>query len=166
MAQSDINPVAMCSGAVGRQAECLSHLLRPDLQRIYPRYNTIMKIHSLPGIAAIIAFISTAWLNPLFAGVEKNADGTYTISGTWTYWAEKDLVAPTGKSNDFGAFSTILFKSNVNDFEGMKALKKTFATFKVKGRESGDGTGKALVVEEILERVDGGVPEKPAPPKR
>lgn len=125
-----------------------------------------MKINSIHGIAAVIALISTAWLNPLFGEVEKNADGTYTISGTWTYWAEKDVVAPSGKSNDFGEFNNILFKNPVNDFEGMKALKKTFAIFKVKGRESGAGQEKVLVVEEILERVNGGVIQKPAPPTK
>ena len=96
---------------------------------------------------------------PLLAEAEKNPDGTYTISGTWTYWAEKDIVAPTGK-NDFGDYKTILFKQAVNDFAGMKELKKVPATFKVKARESTDDTGKILIVEEILERVDGSVREK------
>ena len=48
----------------------------------------------------------------------------------------------------------------MNDFAGMKELKKVPATFKVKARESTDDTGKILIVEEILERVDGSVREK------
>ena len=112
----------------------LDHLLPPDLQSIQTSASENMKTPSFSRIAAIGILSSTALLPALFAGVEKHADGTYTISGTWTYWAEKDVVAPTGKANDFGQFSNILFKNIVNDFEGMKALKQTFDTFKVKGR--------------------------------
>lgn len=106
-------------------------------------------------MAVVVFFFSPA---PLFAEVEKNPDGTYTISGSWSYWAEKDIVAPSGK-NDFGDYKTILFKLTVNDFAGMKELKKTPAVFKVRARESGEGPDKILVVEEILERVDGSVRE-------
>ena len=110
----------------------------------------IMKLPLLPGMMAIVGLVFS--LAPLFAEVEKNEDGTYTISGTWTYWPERDIVTPSGK-NDFGEFKTILFKLAGNEFAGMKELKKTPAVFKVKARVSGEGTDKNLVVEEVLEKV-------------
>lgn len=124
-----------------------------------------MKLPLLPRSFVVACVLVFASLFPLFAGVEKNEDGTYTITGSWTYWPEKDIVAPSGK-NDFGEFKTILFKLAVNDFPGMKELKKTPASFIVRARESGDGNGKTLVVEQILEKVGEETPEKPASPAK
>lgn len=110
-------------------------------------------------MACVLIFAALPFL---LAGVEKNDDGTYTITGSWTYWPERDLVAPSGK-NDFGEYKTILFKSAVNDFAGMKELKKTPAAFKVRARVSGEGADQILVVEEILEKMGD---ENPAPPAK
>ncbi len=122
-----------------------------------------MKIPPLTRIAIILAILLTASPPTLFAGVEKNEDGTYTISGTWSYWQDKGLIAPAGKTRDFGEFNQILFKPLANEFEGAKSLKKTVATFKVKAREGGSDDGKILIVEQILERLDGGGPGEAAP---
>ncbi len=122
-----------------------------------------MKTRPLPRVATILAILFTAFLPTLFAGVEKNEDGTYTISGTWSYWEDKALIAPSGKGHDFGEFDQIVFKPLANEFEGAKSLKKTNATFKVKAREGGSGGGKILIVEQILELLDGGAPGEAAP---
>lgn len=102
-------------------------------------------------LSLLVLFVSVA---PLSAGVEKNGDGTYTISGKWTFWPEKELLAPSGRENDFGEFKTLLFKSAVNDFSGVRQLKQSAATFVVKGRESvnPDNGDKVLVVEAIVSR--------------
>ncbi len=89
-----------------------------------------------------------------FAGAEKQEDGTYLLTGSWTFWADKEMLVPTGKM-DLGEFKAILFKPSVNEFAGVREMKKTEATFKVKARESTTGSGdKVLVVEEILEKVE------------
>ncbi len=125
-----------------------------------------MKPDPLTRITIITALFVAALSCPLMAEVQKISDGIYTISGTWTFWAEKDLLAPTGKDNDFGEFKTILFKALVSDFEGIREYKKTQATFKVKARESqSDGGEKILVVEQILEVVVDPASQKPEPKK-
>lgn len=95
-----------------------------------------------------------AAITSAIAGAEKQEDGTYLLTGTWTFWAEKEMLAPTGKM-DLGDFKAILFKPAVNEFAGVREMKKTEAIFKVKGRESTTESGdKILVVEEILEKVE------------
>jgi len=90
----------------------------------------------------------------LHAGVEKQEDGTYLLSGAWTFWSDKEMLAPSGKM-DLGEYQAILFKPTVNEFEGVREMKKTTATFKVRARESATEIGdKILVVEEILEKVE------------
>lgn len=108
---------------------------------------------------AALAVLMTVFPALLDASVEKSEDGTYTISGTWTFWPEKGILAPSGKGNDFGEFQTILFKISGNESFNLKEYKKTFAVFKIKGRESqGEGT-KVLIAEEILEVLEGGIPD-------
>jgi len=103
----------------------------------------------------IVALLLFACLSPLFAGVEKNEDGTYTIIGKWTFWADKDFLAPSGRDNDFGEYKTILFKPSVNEFSGVKEMKQTLATFVVQARESKTPEGETiLVVEQILSRAE------------
>lgn len=156
----------MCNGAGGQNAGCFHRILRSTQAEPPNLEAKTMKPHPLTRIAIITALIFAGFSSPLLAEVQKNGNGTYTISGTWTFWEEKDLLAPTGKDNDFGEFKTILFKSPVNDFEGIRKYKKKQATFKVKARESQSGGGeKILVVEEILEVVKGADAQKPEPKK-
>ncbi len=106
-----------------------------------------------------VVVLMAVFLPFLNADIKRNDDGTYTVSGTWTFWPEKDLLAPSGKGNDFGEFQTILFKPSVNEAFNLKEYRKTFAVFKIKGRESQGGGGKVLVTEEILEVLEGGIPD-------
>jgi hypothetical protein len=101
------------------------------------------------------------------AGVALQDDGTYLISGTWTFWPDKEILAPSGRENDFGEFETILFKPDANEFEEVYGFKKTSATFKVRARVSTTSQAtKILVVEAILERVDGSGSGKTEPPEK
>ncbi len=103
----------------------------------------------------LVCFVTLSGLMAsLHASAEKQEDGTYLLTGTWTFWADKEMLAPTEKM-DLGDFKAILFKPTVNEFAGVREMKKTAATFKVKARESATETGdKVLVVEEILEKVE------------
>lgn len=119
--------------------------------------SNMLNYHYLPmkplHFLIVIALHLLVFATSLSAGVEKNEDGTYTISGKWTYWTERDLFAPSGRENEFGEFKTLLFKPAVNEFEGIREFKQTPATFIVRARESDTEVGdKILVVEEILSR--------------
>lgn len=108
-----------------------------------------MKFFLLP----VVAFLVLAVAPAVLADVEKNEDGTYTVSGAWTFWADKDLLAPSGRENNFGDYKNILFKPTVNDFEGIREMKQTPATFTVSARESKTPEGETiLIVEQILKR--------------
>lgn len=89
--------------------------------------------------------------SPLLAEVERQDDGTYLLSGQFTFWPDKEILSTTGKF-DTGEFSSVIFKQAVNNFEGVREMKKTMATFKVRARVGGGNN--VLIVEEILERVD------------
>lgn len=108
-----------------------------------------MKFFLLP----VVAFLVLAFAPAVLAEVEKNEDGTYTVSGSWTFWADKDLLAPSGRENNFGNYKNILFKPTVNDFEGIREMKQTPATLTVSARESKTPEGETiLIVEQILKR--------------
>ncbi len=103
-------------------------------------------------LLAVLTFFSVAL--PALADVEKQADGSYLISGTWSFWSEKDILAPSGQTN-LGDYKAVIFKPTVNEFEGVREMKQTPATFLVRARESSKGTGDViLVVEEILQKVE------------
>jgi len=100
----------------------------------------------------LLSLLFFAVISSAPAGAEKQDDGTYLLTGIWTFWADRDMLAPTGKM-DLGEFKAILFKPTVNEFAGIREMKKTPASFKVRARESLTETGeKILVVEEILEK--------------
>lgn len=108
-----------------------------------------MKSSLLP----VVAFLVLAFAPALLAEVEKNEDGTFTISGSWTFWEDRDFLAPSGRENNFGEYKTVLFKQAINDFEGIREMKQTPATFIVSARESKTPEGETiLVVEQILKR--------------
>lgn len=103
-------------------------------------------------LALAFAGCATLLSSAARAEVVSEGKGIYTVSGTWTFWAEKSLLAPGGKENHFGEFQTVLFKPECNEAEEVTKFKKTFATLKVLGRESvNKGGDKVLVAEKILE---------------
>jgi hypothetical protein len=107
----------------------------------------------LPRFLLVCALMASAILSSAMAGIEKQEDGTYLLTGTWTFWTDREMLAASGKF-DLGEFRAILFKPTVNEFEGVREMKKSAATFKVKARESTSPSGeKVLVVEQILEKV-------------
>lgn len=108
----------------------------------------------LPRSALLALALLGTFVVPARAGVELQDDGTYVISGLFTFWPEKNILAPTGKF-DTGEFSSILFKPGVNEFPGVREMKKSLASFQVNARaKTGTGGEKILVVEAILARTD------------
>ena len=70
---------------------------------------------------------------------------TFEISGCFTFWADRNLRAPTG-TNDWGEIKSVVFKPNASAVPEVLDLKKTRATLKAKARV----TSGILVVTEIL----------------
>lgn len=109
-------------------------------------------------LTLLLCLVFFGMIAPLPADVEKNDDGTYTVSGTWTFWPEMELLAPSGKENSFGEFKTVIFKQTANDEFNVRNYKGTFAVFKARARVGHGNSGESnLVVEQILEVIEGGV---------
>ena len=100
-------------------------------------------------LIAIASFLLFAAVAP--AEVEVSDGGTYILTGSFTFWKDKDMLTPFGKF-DRGEFDAVVFKPTVNNFEGVENLQNTPASLKVRARETqSPDAGRVLVVTEILE---------------
>lgn len=91
----------------------------------------------------------------LTASIENQGDGTYKIEGYFYFNTTLEMVAPWGKNNDFGEFSTVIFKGDANLFPDIEKLgSETITTLIVKAQENPHPEADKepiLVVTEIIE---------------
>lgn len=109
-----------------------------------------MKI--LPSATVLLLSLSSL----LFAGVEKQEDGSFIISGPVSYMSERNNIFLAG-GFDKGEYKNVLLKEPiVAAAPALQSCKKTDVTLKVQGREivGADGS-KVLIAEKLVEVIKG-----------
>lgn len=92
----------------------------------------------------------------LFAGIEKQEDGTFIISGPITYMAERNNIF-LGSGFDKGEYKNVLLKEPIlAAAPELKNCKKTEVSLKVQAREAAGADGvKTLIAEKLVEVIKG-----------
>ncbi len=92
----------------------------------------------------------------LFAGVEKQEDGTFIISGPISYLAERNNIF-IANGFDKGEYKNVLLRDSIlAAAPELKNCKKTEVSLKVQGRELGGADGvKTLVAEKLVQVIKG-----------
>ena len=117
----------------------------------------------LPSVATLIISVSST----LFAGVEKQEDGTFIITGPLSYLAERNNIF-LAAGFDKGDYKNILLKEAIiTAAPALKSCKKTEVSLKVQGKELTDAAGlKVLIAERLVDVISGpSSSETPATPK-
>jgi len=87
-----------------------------------------MKIIPLKGLLALLAITMISIPVSLFASIEDQGDGTYKVEGYFYFNTELEIVAPWGKNNNFGEFSSVIFKGEANHFPNIQELNQNSLT--------------------------------------
>lgn len=128
-------------------------------QNLPPSNHKLIFMKLLPSVATLLVSVSSS----LFAGVEKQDDGTFIISGPVSYIAERNNIF-LASGFDKGDYKNILLKEALlTAAPSLKNCKKTEVSLKVQGREITDAAGvKVLIAEKLVEVING--PAAPATP--